>query len=277
MAAPTSIVKGTTVLTEQMGSPSWAFAEGVKCSREWKGDYLTCLANFVLTGGQPTGTFGVQVNGAWLWVTNCSITCDRGLYPNAQGTLRIDYAGPDASKPVPTNTDDLDHQQVNQAIEKHPRYLPMFTAVVGGFENLKTYEYYKANPGGDDAARAAWLATDDLEAWVPGGAAGSGGISELLKKFRRGFTTYALWVPTYTQNINSWTEPESGALSPGGFIQTPTALPSPNYGSIYLPSGLVWLRCGDKRTFNGSYYTTIKKWIAGGDVGWDTDLYTTVT
>lgn len=232
------IWQGSIALEEQPDSPAWEFSERVTARRTWRGPYFICLDSAPLKGAIGTGvTAGMRV-------TKSTVTKERG----GIGVLRVEYEGgqPPQGATLPDDEATIDDQQIEIAIEKHPRYAGLSEGLLTDVKTLE--ETSKENA--DHTSALSRVEADSL-------------ANELYLKKRAGETHYALWVPVYRLVIHSWFAPTD--LTTGGFVDTP-----PNY-PVIPPPGYEWLRGGDKASFNGSTWTVEKTWIAAPQ--WDADIY----
>ena len=232
--------RGSTALEEQPDSPYWEFGERVVARRIFRGPYALAKSSAPLKGVIGTGI----VNG--LFVAKSTVTHERG----GAATLVIDYESsggqPEQGATLPADTAFIDAQQLDLALEKHPRYSGLGTDLLVDVNTLlKTAKNDAAYTDAKTRVDASALAL------------------ELFQKMRGGETHYTLWVPVYKITTHHWNAP--GGLTTGGFLDSPPTVPATP------PSGYDWLREADRLSFNGSTWTVESVWVAAPN--WDTQIY----
>lgn len=232
--------KGTQALVEAPTSPEWLFGENIAVTRSFSGPYSVCLSSAPFRGAAGTGIVAGYV------VTESRVRRQRG----GLGELVIQYGLPGGVVPgdgaqLPPDEAEIQNEKLERALAKHPRYSSLTEVLLNHINVLLETS--------DDGKRATALAAVTASVLA----------LELYQKLKRGETHYLIYAPVYRLVLHSWTAP--GALSSGGFRQTPPSAP------ILPPGDNQWLREGDRATFNGTTWQVEKKWI--GVPEWDADIY----
>lgn len=240
MASP--LWRGTTALVEDPRSPLWVFGERITLTRVFAGQHAACLAAAPLKGFGGTGIAAGYI------VEESRVERDRG----GQGKLTIQYTLPGGAAPgqgaqLPPNEVEFQNERLELALQKHPRYAGIGEALLRDINVVieSTNESTKTDPLTRINANAL--------------------AKELYGKLQKGNTHYFIYAPVY-RVVSHWWGPPS--TSGGGYLETP-----PSVLSVSLPSGLQWLREGDRLAFNGATWQLERKWI--GVPEWDAQLYTT--
>jgi len=234
---PSPLWFGSNILEEQAGSPDWGFADQVTLKRVWRGSYTLAKNSAPLKGSLGTG------EAAGMVVAKSRVTRERG----GIGLLTVEYetsGQPAQGSTLPADEAGIETQQTDVVLRKHTRYSSLSESLRESIKTLMDNADASLQGPAKTAVNANALA------------------KELYDKLLAGATHFALWVPVYKLKIHSWTAPAGNV---GGFRQAPPNVP------ILPPAGYVWLRQGDKISFNGSVWVLEQSWIAAPE--WDTDIY----
>lgn len=233
--------RGGEVLVEQPDSPKWKFGDTVTCARRIKGPYDLCLSSAPMKGAFMVGPYlGMRV-------TDCSVERERGSIGVLTFTLEgrpVGSESPDVPEPVlPDDECEVDAVQQDFPLEQHPNYSGLPQAVL------------EAVRGYTNAANE----TDRGQYWPK--LVNNPPADELGDKMLHGQASFILFAPVYEWTSYFWDEP---TLSTGGNEETP-------YGPITPPAGWVWLRYGDKLSYNGQHWKLTRKWVGSFKI--DHDIY----
>lgn len=225
-------------LVEEPGSPRWVFGERFTCTRVFQAGYTLCLNSAPMRGALGTGEM------AGYSVAQATVERQRG----SLGRLTIEYetlGQPVQGGQLPPTQETIELGQLEQAIEKHPRYAS-FT--VENLEDIRTV----VNTSKKNEENA------DAKTRISGNAL----AMELVEKLRRGNTYFSLWTPTVRIISFFWNAPSG--LTMGGFREQPPST------QITPPVG-EYVRGGDSLSFNGSLWQLTRTWI--GAPQFDGDIY----
>ncbi len=228
-----------SVLHEASNSPEYVFGEVVTMTRTYNGSAALCLSSAPMRGAAGTGV------ASGYKVEESKVTQERG----GMAKLVIKYVTdgePPQGGQLPADEVGLDRDKVERALQEHPNYS-------GLSEELNTAIKTLLETAEDHSSHA------DAKALVEADAT----ANELYLKLRKGFTHYVIYPPVYHETEYSW-DPPTG-LSVGGVRETPPA------GALTLPTGVDWLREGDKVSFNGTHWQVQRSWLGAPDL--DADIY----
>lgn len=223
-------------LYEQPDSPVWQFGERVTATQTFRGTYDLCLASAPARGALGTGDFTGGV------VAAATVARERG----GLGVLTIVYEGTTlgawpGGATVPADECEIEDNQQEFAIQKAPIFSEL------SFDDLKAIQAFV---DGDDVTADVleWIFDDEL-------------AQALVTKLQRGQTHFVLFPPVYSWTTHWLSEP---AWDSGGYVEDP-------YGPVTPAMDVIWLRMGDKLSFNGSYWRLTRRWL--GAYEWDEDIY----
>lgn len=241
MATP--LWKGTQALIEAPNSPRWVFGDSLLLTRIFSGPHGACLSAAPMKGAVGTGIASGYI------VSESQVERQKG----GIGLLTIQYTLPGGAAPgqgaqLPPDEVEIQNEKLERALQKHPRYAALSEPLLNHINILLETS--------EDSKRAPALAA----------VLGNALANNLYLKLKKGETHYIIYAPVYRIVTNFWTPPSS--ISSGGYLETP-----PSALNVALPSGLDWLREGDRLTFNGATWQLERKWVGVPD--WDSEVYST--
>lgn len=261
--APVWVGQSLTTVVEQPGSPAFTFGQKTTCRRVFRAPFSVCFANrtyrgalasipipdvYVLIDGEP---HQVTCN---LVVSECTVTRLKG----GEGELTISYEGWLDGQVLPSSELAVEQNQVDIAIEKHPRYAETFAGETGAsLVKMIDALLHAKNPDEEAAILESgdWI-VEAAEYWT------NPLVQEVYELRRRGVHQYACWPPTIS--ITDYFAEIPGDMTSGGYIEDPPA-------GAQAPTDLVYLRAGDRLAWDGSKFTRTRSWIGAPD--WEEKLY----
>lgn len=228
-----------SALVEQPTSPEYVFGEVVTMTRTYAGSAALCLSSAPMRGAAGTGV------ASGFKVEESKVSRERG----GMGKLVIKYVTdgqPAQGGQLPPTEFGIERDKFERALQEHPNYSGLSEALNTAIKTL-----LETAEGHSEHATAKALVVGDATA------------NELYLKLRKGFTHYAIYPPVYRETEYSW-DPPTG-LSAGGFREDPPD------DLLVPPTGVDWLREGDKVSFNGTHWQVQRSWIGGPDL--DPDIF----
>lgn len=286
------VIAGPNTLEEDPESPQIERGDQATIVHQFRAPWETCLAIIATTA---LGTVQRDSFGNITQVLSAEIQHLKG----DQGRVRITSEALTFDPPIDEFT--VDTEEVNPALEKHPRYRPVVTYNVDSNGNavnpafytgpniiniIKNALYSPVLYGGQEASYSLLNSTSIGDPDVLSLAL------EMVRKLRKGFETF------YLAGLRvRWTQffylPQD--MNPGGYIEDPvtqgglpfyfwsddgtptgnnilTALAATVNPQIY-DGGISWFRQSDTQHYNRTWFGLTRSWI-GAPLGiWDSDIY----
>jgi hypothetical protein len=238
------INQGEQVIKERPDSPTITAAEGgQKVARTFTGPWAACKA-----GAPLVGSFVASGDYKGLRVTAVEIKKVQGN----RGELSVTYEGIGwidgvPQNPLPRAECSIEFEETQFPMELHPAYAELTRDDVAAVK----------------AALEATSEEDREEAYARMDQVGEIPVlmQDLYWKLAHGETHFLFFAPVLKWTRYFYAEPVASA---GGYPEVP-------YAPITLPDGIVWLRKGDTKTWNGQQWVLQQSWL--GAFWIDTDVY----